>query len=293
MKISVSAIKPNPQQPRKFFDESAMLELASSIRENGLQSPILVEDNGDGTYTLVAGERRCRAHQMLQIPEIDAIIRHPTNHAGRQRLLDAMTENVQRQSMSPVEEAQGYRRMRDEFGMSIADIARAMGTSYNAIYQRLRITELEPEIQELIGRRELPGSTQAVEAFLKVPDSQARVKVAKALATRSATIRMVQNACEKLAAALAAAKPSGIYAKIPAVHVGGRMAKVVLDDIQDGWDALYQVNRVPKWPIYVETIQATCLSCSLYSHASDATCRDCPLVDSVRRMLEAVDAKRA
>lgn len=288
-RIPTNMIRPNPEQPRKIFDESALMELAVSIREHGLQNPILVEDAGDGTFTLVSGERRLRAFQMLNISEIPAIVRPPLGE-GRQFLVDAMIENVQRESMTPVEEANGYRRMRDEFGMSVAEISRHMGISYNQVVSRLKITELENEIQVLVATKALPASQQSVDALLSVPAGEPRVKLAKALATRSATIRMVQEACARLNAALQTPKPTGKYAKTPAIHVGSKRARVEPDQIREEWDALYQVNRVPRWPVYVDTVQATCQACSLYPVASEATCRDCPLVDSVRRILQAVEA---
>jgi ParB family transcriptional regulator, chromosome partitioning protein len=291
-KIPVSNIRPNPQQPRQVFDVDAMLELAASIRENGLQSPIIVEDDGDGFYTLVAGERRWRAHQMLNIPEISANVRPPTNHAGKQRLIDAMVENIQRESMTPVEEAHGFRRMRDDHGMTVSEIAKATGTAYNQVVARLRITELEPEIQELIANKALPGSQQSVDALIRVPAGDVRVKLAKALAGRSATIRMVQAACDKVAAALATPRPAGKYASTPSLAIAAKKAGIEPEDIEDKWDVLYQINRVPPWPMYVETVQATCRACSLFAHASDATCRDCPLVDSAKRLMEAIHARR-
>jgi len=292
-KIPVSNIMPNPQQPRSYFDQNALLELAASIRENGLQTPILVEDNGDGFYTLVAGERRWRAHYILGLTEIEANVRTPTNHGGKQRLLDAVIENVQRESMTPVEEGRSYRKMRDEYGMSLAEIARTVGRPYNTISNRLKITELEPEIQDLIATKALPGSDDSVDALLSVPSAEGvRVKLAQALGTKIPTIKMVVQACAKVSAALNAPRPSGKYAKLPAMQVGATKAKVNPDDLEEQWDVLYQVNRVPPWPVYVESIQATCQSCSLYPMANDVVCRDCPLVSSVRRILEAVHGRR-
>lgn len=290
MKLSVSSIQPNPKQPRTYFDPAVLQELADSIRENGLQSPILVEDNGDETYTLVAGERRLRAHKLLGLTEIEAIVRPLTNHGGTQRLLDAMIENVQRANMTPVEEAQGYRRLRDEHGMSPTEISKRMGVSLTSVLGRLKITELEPEIQELIALKALPGSSDPVDAFLSLPAGEPRVKLARALATRSATIKMIQNACQRLALTLEAKRPEGKYSKNPGLHVAALKARVNPEALEKEWDALYQVNRVPRWPLYVDSIQETCRSCSLYPVASEATCRDCPLVDSIRRLLEAVDA---
>jgi ParB family chromosome partitioning protein len=297
MKIMVSQIRPNPQQPRTYFDPGEMQELAASIHENGLQSPVLVEDSGSldaqgKRYTLVAGERRVRAFEMLGLAEIEAIIRESTNHEGLQRLLDAMTENVQRASMTPIEEARGYQRLRDEHHMSANQISKRMGVSLNSVLGRLKLIELEPEIQELIQHKALPASQEPIDALLSIPAGETRVKLATGLAERSATIRMVRNACEKTLATLAAEKPQGRYSKAPGIYVGAKKAKLNPDDLKDEWDALYQVNRVPPWPLYVDSIQQTCMSCAFYSTASDSTCRDCPLVASVRRMMEAVDAKR-
>jgi ParB family chromosome partitioning protein len=280
MKLQVEKILPNPQQPRTVFDEEAMQELAESIRQSGLQSPILVEDNHNGTYTLVAGERRLRAHKLIGLAVIEATVREPTNHQGRQRLIDAMTENVQRDNMNAVDEAHGYIKMHDEFKMSVAQISKSIGVNHARVSNLIKLGRLESPIKDLISQKRFPSSPQAIDALYAIPQGKIRIEFALGAAARSATIKAIVASSARLLKAMQDKTIKGA----PAIVIGKRAAKPKQNLPQ--WDALSHSKKLPPWSLFVTQVEATCASCSLREVASESTCRDCPMVDLVHRLLE-------
>ena len=284
MQILISSILPNPHQPRKHLDQEYIAGLAKSIREQGLKDPITVEDNLDGTYVLVKGQCRILACQQNGMQEIEAIVRPLTNHHGKQRLIDAMIENVSRENMHAVDEGNGYKDMR-AMGMSVRDISVTVGRNETRIRHMLDIAELEPEIQELLASGQLPHSFNAVDALRAIPESAARVRMAQKLAEKGATIKMIQRACAQYIE-IKQAERQHRKLKAPALQVS-RLSEPPFDELPE-WDALYQVGRVPPWSKFTESMMATCDSCSLRPVASEKTCCDCPLVKFCETLLEAV-----
>jgi ParB family chromosome partitioning protein len=278
MKIPVDNVRPNPQQPRKHFDAEYINGLAQSIKANGLQNPILVEDHGKENYILVSGECRLRAHKILGRKKIEATVRPPTNHAGKQRLIDAMIENVSRENMTTVDEGNGYRSMREVHKMSVTEISMTIGRTEQHVRSRLFITDLDLPIQELIALKMLPHDSQAVEALLSIPDPELRIEMARRFADRGLGIKMIVKHCEKFLNAKKEARKARM--KYPAMEIARITAK------PDGWDALYQVGRVPQWQKFTESVMETCDDCSLRPIACEATCRDCPLVSMCFRIME-------
>jgi ParB family transcriptional regulator, chromosome partitioning protein len=143
MKLEIESILPNPEQPRKSFDQADLDGLAQSIKEQGLITPITVEGPyfegtphpsplpaGEGAYyILIAGERRLRAHKLLGLTEIEANIEPPRVDGTLDRLMRALVENIQRSGMDPIDEALAFQRLREEFGLSVADISERFGLS--------------------------------------------------------------------------------------------------------------------------------------------------------------------
>ncbi len=161
--IEVDKISPNPQQPRRDFDETALRELAASIREFGILQPIIVSkierESDIGTevsYQLIAGERRWRAAQMLGLERIPAIIRNV--NLERERLELAVIENVQRADLSPIEAARAYAKLQDEFRLTQREIASRLGKSRESIANTIRLLSLPSNIQEAIGKGQLSES---------------------------------------------------------------------------------------------------------------------------------------
>ena len=144
--VPVDQLRPNPYQPRREFDETALTELASSISTSGLLQPIVVREHDHG-YQLIAGERRWRAVQLLGWPTVSAIVRV----ADDQMLLTmALVENLQRDDLNPIDEAAGYRRLMTEFAVSATDVARLVGRDRSTVANTLRLLKLPAEVQHLV-----------------------------------------------------------------------------------------------------------------------------------------------
>lgn len=142
MFLPARTIRPNPSQPRKIFREEALAELADSIRQHGILQPLSVRRVGGG-YELIAGERRLRAAQMAGLTEIPCIV---MNMDDRESAMTAMVENLQRQDLDFVEEAQGISLLMEQWGMSQEQVARLLGKSQSAIANKLRLLRHSPQV---------------------------------------------------------------------------------------------------------------------------------------------------
>ena len=147
VKISLDKIKANPYQPRQFFDDEQLRSLASSIKRKGVFQPILVQKLSDESYQLVAGERRMRASQIAGLEEIPAII---TDFSPEEQLEIAILENVQRENLNPIEEAEGYKRLLDEFNHTQEQLAEIIGKSRSHISNVMRLLNLPDDVKQLI-----------------------------------------------------------------------------------------------------------------------------------------------
>ncbi len=201
-KLPLALIHPNPQQPRRSFDEKALEELADSIRRQGLLQPLLVRPHGDG-YELVAGERRYRAAQRAGLEEVPVVVRDLDD---REALELALVENLQREDLNPIEEARGYQRLL-EMGHSQAQIAAAVGKARSTVTNALRLLQLEDEIQEALASGAI--SAGHARALLMLPEAerpQALLKIVKGnLSVRQA---------EKLAAKAPRRRPREAYREL-------------------------------------------------------------------------------
>jgi ParB family chromosome partitioning protein len=147
----VSGITANPDQPRRHFDESALSELAESIRTRGLIQPIVVRPR-DGGYQIVAGERRWRAAQRAKLHEVPVIVRE---FDDTETLEVALVENIQRQELNAIEEAEGYRRLIGDYGHTQEELGRIVGKSRSHVANLLRLLDLPGGVRELVARGEL------------------------------------------------------------------------------------------------------------------------------------------
>jgi ParB family chromosome partitioning protein len=145
--LPLEKITANPNQPRKHFDEDSLQELANSIREHGVIQPIIVEADENGSYIIVAGERRSRAAKMAGLTEIPALIR---NYSDEKRMEVALIENVQRADLNPVEEAQAYKNLMDFTGLSQDEIAAKVGKNRSTVANALRLLKLPVQMQDYL-----------------------------------------------------------------------------------------------------------------------------------------------
>ena len=145
--ISLAEIVPNPHQPRVYFSEDKLEELAQSIREHGILQPLIVTQNKNNQYELIAGERRFQAAKIAGITTVPVIIRAAVD---QEKFELAIIENIQRHDLNPLEEARAYRKLMDEFGLSQEAVAKKMGKSRSAIANIVRILQLPLEIQKAL-----------------------------------------------------------------------------------------------------------------------------------------------
>jgi ParB family chromosome partitioning protein len=156
-RIPLDRIEPNPEQPRKHFDDAALRELANSIRARGLKQPITVRPMGDGTYQIVMGERRWRAHCLLRDEgklEDATILAHVRRMSDEEMAIDAIVENLARADLSVLEEANAFQRLLDA-GYSVARIAREVGIQKWRVTYRLQLVALDPTIQEMLSKGQI------------------------------------------------------------------------------------------------------------------------------------------
>lgn len=144
--LPISEIIPNKEQPRKTFDEAALSELAESIRQHGVLQPLLVRPLADGGYQLVAGERRWRASRMAGLREVPVVVKELTD---TETMEIAIIENLQREDLNPIEEAEGLQALIDKCGFTQEDIAASVGKSRPAIANSLRLLRLPPEVRDM------------------------------------------------------------------------------------------------------------------------------------------------
>jgi ParB family chromosome partitioning protein len=197
--LPVSSIVPNPLQPRSHINEAELVELTASIEASGLLQPVVVRPR-NGKYELIAGERRWRAVQRLGWPKIPAVIKE----ADDQTLLTlALIENLQRDDLTPIDEAAGYQRLSDEFQLGQAEIARLVGRDRSTVANILRLLRLPDSIKGLIQDGKL--SEGHGRALLSVPDEPAMVALANQTAEQQWSVRELEMRTREVASAPAAA----------------------------------------------------------------------------------------
>jgi ParB family transcriptional regulator, chromosome partitioning protein len=184
--IDISRIARDPKQPRQHFDAQALEELAQSIREQGILQPILLRRSGDG-YTLIAGERRWRAAQRAGLHEIPALVKDLGEAAA---FAVALVENLQREDLTPLEEAEGYRRLIDEYGLTQEDLAKRLGRERSTIANILRLLKLPEEV-----RAELATGTLTMghaRALLGLPDPTSMLELAREVVAKRLSVRQTE-----------------------------------------------------------------------------------------------------
>ncbi|MCK9328697.1 MAG: ParB/RepB/Spo0J family partition protein [Candidatus Cloacimonetes bacterium] len=158
--IKISDIIPNRYQPRRQFDKEKLLELSQSIQENGLIQPIIVCQTEETGYELIAGERRLEACKLAGLSEIPVVVKNVTD---KERLVLAIIENVQREDLSPLEEAKAYQQLIDEFELNHSEVSKIMGKDRTTISNTLRLLKLSENIQHFIENKEItPGHARAI-----------------------------------------------------------------------------------------------------------------------------------
>jgi ParB family chromosome partitioning protein len=190
--VAIDRIRANPRQPRTAFDETALAELAASIRIQGILQPLLVRPDGDGGYELVAGERRLRAARLAGLREVPIVARELSD---RESLELALIENIQRDDLSPLDEAAAYQRLLDDFGHTQEEIATHVGKSRSAVANALRLLRLPEPIKQDLARGRLSAGHARV--LLSIESADAQLRAARQILARQLSVRET----EKLAGA--------------------------------------------------------------------------------------------
>jgi ParB family chromosome partitioning protein len=195
--VDPKAIKPNPYQPRQIFDDAAIEELAASMVEHGIIQPLIVRRDG-AEYQLVAGERRLRAALHAGLDKVPVVVKSLND---REAMELSLVENLQREDLGPLEEAEAYRRLSAEFGLTQEQISKRVGKSRSDIANTLRLLRLEPEVKQLISEGKMSGGHGR--ALVGLPREQ-QLAVAKSIAEKGLSVRSTE---EVVASALVRKKP--------------------------------------------------------------------------------------
>jgi len=192
--LAIDALQPGRFQPRGRIDQEALAELAESIKSQGVMQPILARPIAAGRYEIIAGERRWRAARMAGLAAVPALVREVTD---RHALAIALIENLQREDLNPLDEATGIKRLTEEFGMTHAEAAEAVGRSRAAITNALRLLELAPPVQELL--REGKLDMGHARALLALPALK-QIEFARDAVARQLSVRQVERRVAHLSA---------------------------------------------------------------------------------------------
>jgi len=191
LEVPIEKISPNPQQPRTIMDEAKLAGLAASIQEHGLIQPLIVTESGNG-YTIIAGERRWRAATLAGLEKVPVVVKETTP----QEMLElAIIENIQRADLNALEEAQAYRQLMDEFGLTQEEVADRVGKGRSTVANLVRLLNLPPKVQEAVLSEALSGAH--AREILRLPTSAMQInamnQVIKLSLSRRQTMTLVDN----------------------------------------------------------------------------------------------------
>lgn len=190
--VKLTAVEPNRDQPRKNFDEDALLELAESIKQFGLLQPILVQER-DGYYEIIAGERRWRAAKIAGLKEVPVIIKNLTD----QEIVEiSLIENIQREDLNPIEEAQAYKRLLNEFHLKQDEIAERVSKSRTAVTNSMRLLKLCDEVQQMVVNEMI--TTGHARALLSIENPEEQYMIAQKVFDEKMSVREVEKLVKNL-----------------------------------------------------------------------------------------------
>lgn len=186
--VSITSIVPNPKQPRTIFSEEELNDLAASIKEHGIIQPLIVSETGDGEYTLIAGERRLRAAQLAGLTTVPVVSRD----ADDKELLElALIENIQREDLSPLEAAEAYKNLEENFNMTHEEISKRVGKNRVSITNTMRLLKLPGEVQRsLLDKKITEGHARVL---LSLPTAQAQISALNYIIQHDLNVRQTEE----------------------------------------------------------------------------------------------------
>lgn len=201
--VSVSAITPNPMQPRTALEPEALAELAASIREHGMIQPLIVTQQGPERYQLIAGERRWQASRMAGLAMVPVIVKEAT---PQQVLELALVENIQRADLNPLEEAAAFRQLVEEFGLTQEQVADRIGKSRVAVTNTIRLLRLPVEVKQALADDTIREGH--ARALLALPTAEAQVAALRTVIAKALSVRQTEELVRRLLAEPPAKKPA-------------------------------------------------------------------------------------
>ncbi|MBQ8261221.1 MAG: ParB/RepB/Spo0J family partition protein [Lachnospiraceae bacterium] len=190
--VDINKVERNKEQPRKKFDEEALEELAESIKQHGVLQPLLVQDRKDH-YEIIAGERRWRASKKAGLKQVPVIIKNMTE----QEIVEiSLIENIQREDLDPIEEAQAYKRLKQEFNLTDDEVAEKVSKSRAAVTNSMRLLKLSPKVQQMVIDEMI--STGHARALLSIEDEELQFEIAQNVFDQKLSVREVEKLVKSL-----------------------------------------------------------------------------------------------
>lgn len=319
MKIPISQIDPNPEQPRTIFDNTKLQELANSIRESGLQHPITVEFvTASGRYQIIDGERRWRAHQLLKADEIEVVVRPFSGESAQgnmTRLVSALVSNEQSETLSHVERARAYKRIMDlaeEAGhpMKPASLGRKIGKSTGHVKHVLSILDLDPDLQAMIHHGEFSADPRVISPLSQLPQ-EVQLELARRLIQRNASIKAMIMAINRMLATMGRRRGPGrrksgadhdgfLVTPTPSLHLAldtivelpdaagrvpaGGLRRIALQLCSECPELPADALQPPSWLLLQRAAKQTCGECEMGQpeNRNLQICKACPAVQLLK-----------
>ena len=203
--LPLQKVEPNPRQPRRVFDEEELQALADSIAEHGIVQPLAVRDEGNGYYMIIAGERRWRAARLAGLDEVPVVVLDADDRTVMEL---ALVENLQRQDLNPMEEAEGYRVLMEDYGLTQEQTAERVGKSRPAVANALRLLALPDEVRELVESGAL--SAGHARAILSLSSEKLQKAAAQKILALRLSVRQAEAMCKRMSAETKSKKPKSV-----------------------------------------------------------------------------------
>lgn len=189
LEVDIDKIKPNPNQPRKNFDEDALKALAASIKVHGIVQPIVLNEQNDGTYLIIAGERRYRAAKLCGLKTVPAIIK---NYTDKQIKEISIIENLQREDLNPIEAARAIKELMEEYGLTQDTVSERIGKSRSNVANTLRLLTLYPDVINMVEQGKL--SSGHARCLVVIDDPKEQIKLAQMVVSKNLSVRDLEKA---------------------------------------------------------------------------------------------------
>lgn len=231
IELPISLICPNPDQPRKVFEDQELSELCDSIREFGVIQPVVVKKEADGSYFLIAGERRTRAAKLAGLNKIPAVIRDASE---KDSALIALVENVQRENLNYIEEAAAYRKLMEDYGLTQAEISKKVGKKQSTISNKIRLLTLPLEVQLELAKHRL--TERHARALLKLESPELQKQILKKIVDHSLNVKQSEKLIEDFLAKRAEERRKGEKLK----YINYR---IYINTIRKAFSTIHEVER--------------------------------------------------